>query len=207
LGRADYAQSGALIRWAVFVGFEAVAAEEVSRMIERLRREYRNALPSEKRLTANSILYDEAHALYDRLARGSDEEEQLWAAIFVYELIISAHKVSYLKWADEERHGSVVAEILGDFETRRIELNSTGAPLLWSDMADVTWDNGERCVLSDQPFPLDGAIASGAEEIQAKQFESIWAAARQVRGAGRPNPMLAPSVLATFEELRIARGE
>jgi hypothetical protein len=35
---------------------------------------------------------------------------------------------------------------LGDFETRRIETDALGRPPRWTDMADVTWDDGNPCV-------------------------------------------------------------
>jgi hypothetical protein len=176
-------------------------------MVDRLREQYRGILARNAPLKADPILYDEAHSVYDGLAKGSVDEPRLWAAIWVYELLISPHQMHYLKWRAVDGDGYEVAELLGDFETRRVETNDVGDPLRWADMADVTWPEGDRCVLSDQPFDATDAIGQGAMAIKHEEFLNLWTRATQARPAGTPNPRLAPSVIATFEELRIARGE
>jgi hypothetical protein len=176
-------------------------------MVVRLRNEYRGVLARNGSLKADPILYDDAHYVYDRLAKDSADKARLWAAIWVYELIISPHQMHYLKWKAADGEGWDFAELLGDFETRRVETNGAGDPLRWTDMEDVTWPEGDRGVLSDQPFDAADAIALGATAIERHEFLTLWAKAAMARQAGTPNPKLSPSVVATFEELRIARGQ
>lgn len=178
-------------------------------MVDRLRARYRVALARDEPLEADPILYDEAHAAYDKLARaakGSREEARLWASIFVYELLISPHEMHYLKWRSVHGDGPVFAEFLGDFETRRVETNDAGEPLRWTDMADVAWPEGDDAVLSDQPVDVADAIVQGAISIEREEFLTLWNTATQSRSAGAPNPRLAATVVATIEELRVARA-
>jgi len=176
-------------------------------MINRLRAQYRGVLARDVPLKADPILYDQAHAVYDGLVKGSLDEARLWAAIWVYELIISPHQMHYLKWQAMDGDGYECAEFLGDFETRRVETDELGAPLRWADMADVTWPEGDRSGLSEKPVEAADAIAQGAVSIEQQDFLNLWTRATQARAAGTPNPRLAASVIATFEELRIARGD
>ena len=71
----------------------------------------------------------------------------------------------------------------------------------------MSWDDGVDLMVGDQPMDFEAALHGGAEFVTRENFEAAWKAAKQTRGAGKPNPLLAPSVVATFEELRIARGE
>ena len=189
------------------IDYSPADSNSATAMIDRLRAQYRGVLARDKPLKADPILYDEAHAVYDRLVKGSLDEARLWAAIWVYELIISPHQMHYLKWRAMDGDGYECAEFLGDFETRRVETDHVGDPLRWADMADVTWPEGDRSLLSDQPFAAADAIAQGAVPIEQQEFLTLWTRATQARAAGTLNPRLAASVIATFEELRIARGD
>ena len=176
--------------------------------LQRLRSAYRGTLTGGERLQADPILIDEAQAAHNRLANSDEQKARLWAAIWVYEMIISPdYHLRYLKWKAIDGDGYEYAELLGDFETRRVETDGHGHPVRWADMADVTWEDGDRCVLADQPVVVVDAIMQGAMAVEPDDFLSLWRLALETRPPGVPNPRLSAEVLATFEELRIARGE
>lgn len=178
--------------------------DDVGAMVERLRNEYRGRFFIDRNLVVDPVLYDEAHSLYDSLQPNTEAEARLWAVIWVYELLVSPHSITYMRWPVED--GDEIGEFLGDFETRRIHLDPSGDADLWTDMADVRWSDGRDMQLTDQPMDFAAALAGGARFVERAEFDAGWAAATTHRMAGTPNPALAASIVATFEELRIARN-
>lgn len=174
-------------------------------MIERLRNQYRDRLKPGDSLDNDHVLLDEAHAVYSQLEQDPRDEPRLWAAIFVYEMLISPHEVLYMRWPGQHG-GHELAEFLGDFEMRRVTTDGLGNPTLWTDMAEVTWPDGNELRVTDQPMDFEAALAGGAEFIPRSEFDDAWVAATARTMPGHSSPMLAASVVATFEELRIARG-
>jgi hypothetical protein len=72
-------------------------------------------------------------------------------------------------------------------------------------MAEVAWPDGGDLGLADQPMDFEAALAGGAQFNPPIEFDTAWNLASARTPPGRPNPMLSPSVVATFEELRVAR--
>jgi hypothetical protein len=57
------------------------------------------------------MLLDDAHNIYGQVERGTADEHRLWAAIFVYVMLISPREVRYMQWPGQAP-GFELAEFL-----------------------------------------------------------------------------------------------